>query len=315
MNGQKYRLRLLVVRLSALGDVAILQPVVHQRAAENKDVLFMVAGPPRLAPLFGGMDNVQYVPTERKQKVRVLYRQLRELKPDIVADVHGVLRTIGVDWLFRLHGTKVRSIHKRTRQPMASWQRYDRVLDRCGLKGGTKEGDYWKAKPCEGRRRVVGVAPFAQHEGKIWPLDKMERLVGMLSERGYKVWLFGSRAEAPIMERWTEGKEGVESLAGRFTFEEELDRIAQVDVMVSMDSANMHFASCVGVPVVSVWGATHPSRGFYGWRQDPAWAVQKDMDCRPCSKYGNKPCKKGDYPCMKEIGPGEVLARVEQVLS
>lgn len=314
MNGQRYRLRLLVVRLSALGDVAILQPVVRQRAAENRDVLFMVAGPPRLAPLFGGMDNVQYVPTERKQTVRALYRQLCELKPDIVADVHGVLRTIGVDWLFRLHGTKVRSIHKRTRQPMASWQRYDRVLDHCGLKGGTKEGDYWKAKPCEGRRRVVGVAPFAQHEGKIWPLDKMERLVGMLSERGYKVWLFGSRAEAPIMERWAEGKEGVESLAGRFTFEEELDRIAQVDVMVSMDSANMHFASCLGVPVVSIWGATHPIRGFYGWRQDPAWAVQKDMDCRPCSKYGNKPCKKGDYPCMKEIGPGEVLARIDQVL-
>ena len=107
----------------------------------------------------------------------------------------------------------------------------------------------------------------------------------------------------------------MESLAGRFGFEEELDRIASLDVMVSMDSANMHFASCMGVPVVSVWGATHPCRGFYGWGQNPSWAVQKDMDCRPCSKYGNKPCSKGDYPCMNGIEPMDVVERIEEVFA
>lgn len=314
MREEEYKKRVLVVRLSALGDVAILEPVVRQRAAANRDVLFYVAGPPRLAPLFGGMENVQYVPTERRQKPRELYKKLSTLRPDMVADMHHVLRVIGLDWLFRLRGVEVHSIRKHTRKVIPSWKRYDEVFDRCGLKGCTVEGDYWKVKPAMGRKRVVGVAPFAQHEGKIWPLEKMEQLVGMLSVRGYSVMLFGSKEEAPILEAWAGKHEGVESLAGKFSFEEELDRIKALDAMVSMDSANMHFASCMGVPVVSIWGATHPCRGFYGWRQNPAWAVQRVMDCRPCSKYGNKPCKIGGYPCMGGIEVKEVMERIEGLM-
>ena len=315
MSEQKYDRRVLVVRLSALGDVAILEPVLRQRAEANPDVLFLMVGPPRLAPLFRGMSNVQYIPTERRQKPQELYRLLSVMKPDMVADMHHVLRTIGMDWLFRIHGVPVHSIRKRDVRGMATWRRYDRVFDQCGLKGGAVVDGCWSVKPADGHQRVVGVAPFAQHKGKIWPLEKMERLVRMLSEKGYRVVLFGSLSEASVLESWAEKYEGVESLAGRFGFEEELKRIAALDVMVSMDSANMHFASCMGVPVVSIWGATHPCRGFYGWKQDPAWAVQKEMDCRPCSKYGKKPCQKGDYPCLNGIEPIEVLERIDVVLS
>ena len=314
MSGQEYSKRVLVVRLSAFGDVAILEPVLRQRAEANPDVLFLMAGPPRLASLFGGISNVQYVPTEKRQKPRELYRQLSAMRPDVVADMHHVLRTIGVDWLFRLHGVRVHSIKKRGSRGMATWRRYDRVFDRCGLKGGAVEGDFWRVKEAAGRERIVGVAPFAQHEGKVWPLEKMEQLVAMLSERGYGIWLFGSAAEASVLESWAERYEHVESLAGRFGFDEELERVAALDVMVSMDSANMHFASCKGVPVVSIWGATHPCRGFYGWRQDPAWAVQRSMECRPCSKYGNKPCRYGDYPCLRGIEAIEVMERIESVI-
>ena len=305
----------MVLRLSALGDVAIMEPVLRQRAEANPDVLFLLAAPPRLEPLFRGMENVQYVPTEKRQKPRELYRQFAALKPDVVADMHHVLRTIGVDWLFRLHGVKVHSIRKRCGRGIATWQRYDRVFDLCGFKGTTTVGGYWSVRSAGTGARVVGVAPFAQHEGKVWPLEKMERLVEMLSMEGYKACLFGSAAEASVLEAWAEKYEGVESLAGRFSFEEELERIAALDVMVSMDSANMHFASCMGVPVVSIWGATHPCRGFYGWRQNPAWAVQLDMKCRPCSKYGNKPCRYGDYPCLSGIEPIEVIERIERVLA
>ena len=305
---------MLVVRLSALGDVAILEPVLRQRAAENPDVLFLLAAPPRLEPLFRGMENVQYVPTEKRQKPRELYRQLSALKPDMVADMHHVLRTIVVDWLFRLHGIPVNYIRKYSEHGIATWQRYDRVFDHCGLKGGVSMGDYWQVKSPSGQPRTIGIAPFAQHEGKIWPVEKMEQLVAMLSEKGYRIQLFGSATEASLLDSWVEKYGGVESLAGKYSFEDELEHIAALDVMVSMDSANMHFASCKGVPVVSVWGATHPCRGFYGWRQNPAWAVQKEMNCRPCSKYGNNPCHKGDYPCMKGIEPTEVLERIEKLL-
>ncbi len=315
MSSKNFCKRLLVVRLSAFGDVAILEPVVRQRAAANRDVLFLVAGPPRLEPLFRGMENVQYIPTEKKQKPRELYDQLSALKPDMVADMHWVIRTIAMDFMFRWHGVRVRHIRKHTRHIIPSWKRYDRVFESCGLKGGATEDGYCGVRATGNHPPIIGVAPFAQHTGKVWPLEKMERLVKCLSERGYSVSLFGSRAEAPVLESWANHYAGVESLAGRYSFEEELKRIELLDVMVSMDSANMHFASCMGVPVVSIWGATHPSSGFYGWRQNPSWAVQCDMECRPCSKYGNKPCRKIDYPCMRQIEPDMVMERIEHILN
>ena len=81
--------------------------------------------------------------------------------------------------------------------------------------------------------------------------------------------------------------------------------------MVSMDSANMHFASAVGVPVVSIWGATHPDFGFYGYGQDRDNALCADLPCQPCSAFGQKPCRYGDCRCMNAVTPEAVLEKIE----
>ena len=91
--------------------------------------------------------------------------------------------------------------------------------------------------------------------------------------------------------------------------------MSHLDVMVSMDSANTHLASVVDVPVVSVWGATHPYAGFMGWRQDESTVVQLSLPCRPCSIFGDKPCYRGDMACMAGISPEMVVEKVEQVLN
>ena len=83
-----------------------------------------------------------------------------------------------------------------------------------------------------------------------------------------------------------------------------------LDVMLSMDSANMHLASLVGTRVVSVWGATHPYAGFLGWGQRMEDCVQKDLPCRPCSIYGSKPCRYGDFRCLNSITPEEIVRAV-----
>ena len=136
----------------------------------------------------------------------------------------------------------------------------------------------------------------------------------MLSERGREVVLFGSKDEAPVLERWARHYRGVSSMAGRLPFAEELEVIRGLSLMVSMDSANMHFASAVGVPVVSIWGATHPDFGFYGFGQDRANALCADLPCQPCSAYGSKPCRYGDRRCMAAITPEMVLGKIEAML-
>ena len=311
----RYRLHILLIRLSALGDAAILQPVLRQRAEENPDVLFSLAGPPLLAPLFAGIDNIHYLPTPKRQSPREIYNQLEPLMPGMVADMHHVLRTIGVCWLFRMDGVPVRSIRKRIPRSRPAWQRYDDVLRRCGLKGDPlPSDDYFHPHPSADGLVRIGIAPFAQHRGKCYPLALMEQVVERLSrDARVRILLFGSRDEAPQMQPWAERFPNVENHAGKHSFEEELHLMSTLSTMLSMDSSNMHFASCLGIPVVSVWGATHPCRGFYGWRQDPANAVQLNLPCRPCSKYGKKPCRYGDYRCLSQIAPAEVVARLRSV--
>ena len=78
-----------------------------------------------------------------------------------------------------------------------------------------------------------------------------------------------------------------------------------------MDSGNMHLASLVGTRVLSIWGATHPYAGFMGFGQHESDCIQRDLNCRPCSVYGNKKCRLGDYRCM-DIPSEEVTERILQ---
>ena len=155
----------------------------------------------------------------------------------------------------------------------------------------------------------IGIAPFAAHKGKLYPLARMERVVAMLSERGEKIVLFGSKDEREALDKWAAKYPNVVCIAGQKSLAEELDMIRGLRVMVSMDSANMHLASLVGTRVVSIWGATHPNAGFLGIGQSESDCVQRDLKCRPCSVYGNKRCKYGDYRCL-DIEPEEIVARI-----
>ncbi|MDE5633934.1 MAG: glycosyltransferase family 9 protein, partial [Muribaculaceae bacterium] len=159
----------------------------------------------------------------------------------------------------------------------------------------------------------IGIAPFAQHKGKIYPPELMEEVMKELaSDPAHRIFLFGGgAAEQPVLAGWARKYPRVTSLADkRHGFAVELPLMSRLDVMISMDSANMHLASLVATPVVSVWGATHPYCGFKGWRQSEADIVQLPMTCRPCSVFGNKPCFRGDWQCLRGIPPQLIADRV-----
>ena len=326
---------ILVIRLSALGDVAIMAPLVERYASANPDLRFTIAGPPLLQPLFEGMANVEYLGLKKKQSFIKIYQVLNAVGADTVIDLHKVNR-VGFaltllrlrhlfDFHFRLCALRKGKLsrwlflhHLKTTPRKPQYQRYDDVFRRAGLKRGGLAlcNDTDRTLPtthCPLPTKI-GVAPFAQHAGKIWPEERTEALVCMLSERGHEVVLFGSKDEAPVLERWARHYRGVSSMAGRLPFAEELEVIRGLSLMVSMDSANMHFASAVGVPVVSIWGATHPDFGFYGFGQDRANALCADLPCQPCSAYGSKPCRYGDRRCMAAITPEMVLEKIEAML-
>lgn len=318
---------LLVIRLSALGDVAILVPVLRAVAAANPDVCFTIAAPPLLAPLFEGIPQVDFLGVKKKQSARAIYRQLRSVGADAVADLHQINRVgralvlLRLDALLHLRPLPLRRIHKgrlsrllflrhlRTSPRRPQWQRYLDVFRRLGLATPRIQNSEFIIQNSKFKNRI-GLAPFAQHEGKIWPWEHTSALALMLAEHGREVFLFGSQDEATKLESLAAQHPNITSLAGKHTFAEELEIMRTLGTMVSMDSANMHFASALGIHVVSIWGATHPDFGFYGFGQRRDDALCAGLPCQPCSAFGQKPCRFGDHRCLRAVTPSAVAAKV-----
>ena len=344
--------RLLIIRLSAMGDVAMTEPIIRQLHEKYPDIRITLLTAPFFRPFFREIEGIEFVDIDVKKRhkgfwgVFRLYRDIRKkYKIDMVADLHDVLRTKLLRKLFLLRGTQVASIDKERdekkaltdlenkvfRQLKTTHQRYADVFVRLGFDVGVPEKSERKSLPIpsavreaagdratDGKSKWIGIAPFAQHRGKIYPHDKMEAVIRMLAEEysgDIRLFLFGGgREEREAAEAWERRYPEIYSVIGKIGLGEELDLIANLDCMVSMDSSAMHMASLVGTPVVSIWGATHPYTGFLGLGQSPDNAVQIDLPCRPCSIYGNTPCVKGDYPCMNGIPPRAVVEKVKNVL-
>ena len=338
---------ILITRFSAIGDVAMIVPVVDSLAQQNPSNQYTVVSRSFLQPLFAHCpDNVQFVGIDFHEKYNGtfgmfrLYRDLLKLNPDAVADLHDVLRTKLLRILFRCSGLTVKHIDKGRkekrlltrkknkvfRQLKPTTERYSDVFRALGQTltsldfrsiFGLSRGDFKIIKPLTGEKSGIwiGIAPFAKHEGKMLPFDCTEQIVAHFACRDdTTVFLFGGGAtEKAILDKWSAKYPKAVSVAGKINMSAELVLISYLDVMLSMDSANMHLASLTATPVVSVWGATHPYSGFYGYNQPIDNAVQLNLFCRPCSVYGNKPCYRKNTECLTKITSQMVIDKIEDI--
>ena len=328
--------RLLVIRLSALGDVAMTVPAVYSLARRYPTLQIDVLTRPFFARLFVDPPaNVHLIAADFKGEYKGvcglwrLLRRLTALRPDGVADLHNVLRSWVIDAWFRLRGVRVAMVDKnrrsrrnlfRTKEPQRNFtERYADVFAALGfpvtLDFTSLFAEGGAVPPCVPPTPCVGIAPFARYGNKTYPPEQMRRVVELLCSRGVGVWLFGSRgAEAATLEAWAAAIEGCESVAGRYTIEEELALMSCMDVMVSMDSANHHLASLAGIPVVSIWGSTTPACGFMGYGQPAANALCLDLPCQPCSVAGKPACPKGHLDCLNRLEPQTIADKVASLL-
>ena len=342
--------RILLIRFSALGDVAMTVPVVYSLATQYPQHDITVLSRPGFKPLFARMpSNVSFVGADLGGNhkgiagLNRLFKQLSMEKFDYVADLHDVLRSKYLRFRFKLSGVRTAYIDKGRRgkkelvraenkvfvQQESSFNRYAGVLSKLGLPVkldftsiyGNTLGDIKEIESIIGSKpaseKWIGIAPFAKHEGKIYPIELQEQVVAHFANRtDVRVFLFGGGAkEKAVFDLWTNKYPTITSLIGKLNMNQELNLISHLDVMLSMDSGNMHLASLVNTRVVSIWGATHPYAGFMGWHQSENNAVQLDMPCRPCSVFGQKPCLRGDYACLNQIAPQQVIEKIEQVLA
>lgn len=338
---------ILVIRLSAMGDVAMTVPVLSCMQKAYPEVRITLLTRKFFVPIFAQLPNVEVYDADVKGKhkglggLKRLSGELRIKKIDAVADLHNVLRSNILKRFFRFYGIPVKQIkkgraeknaltrsqNKQFQQLKSTHRRYAEVFEALGFQLDLAEFEYLEKIKLSpeltkelGNQPIkwVGVAPFAQHPSKIYPLKLMEQVLAKLDElAGLHIFLFGGPDEASVLEEWESQFSQVKSMAGKTPFSQELALISNLDVMLSMDSGNGHLAANYGVPVITMWGLTHPYAGFAPFRQPPELQLLTDRHqypLIPTSIYGNV-MPSGYENAMKTISPASVVKKVKEALS
>ncbi|HLW19115.1 MAG TPA: glycosyltransferase family 9 protein [Cyclobacteriaceae bacterium] len=340
---------LLVIRNSAMGDVALAVPAVKAALTSYPDVRITIVSHSEFSPFFEGMERLSFFGADYKGEHKGTYglfkltRQLMKLGPfDAVLDLHSVIRSWFITAHFSAMGISVFRIDKGRKDKKAitrlkdkvfkrlkpSYERYADVFAKAGYPLAIDNGP-WISHPqfpeeffnnkllLPKKGRWIGIAPFSKHLGKNWPASKASQLVQDLAENGHTVFLFGGSQDEHKLDEWALKSANVHSLAEKFPLNSELGVMQKMDLMVTMDSSNLHMASLVGTPVVSIWGSTHSFAGFEPLGKNKHLKVEidpADLTCRPCSVFGNKPCFRGDYACLQWIEVKDVRAKINGVL-
>lgn len=339
---QKQSKNILVIRLSAMGDVAMMVPVLRAINKQYPDVKITILTRSFFKPFFRDLKNVTVFSAEVKGKhkgIFGLYKLARQLNKEnrfyAIADLHNVLRSkilkkfiqckrfVSID---KGRAEKKALVSGKTFQQLkTTHQRYADVFETLGFKLDLSNPIFPKKSILnenilaiigQGSKKIIGIAPFAAHEGKMYPLDLMEEVIKSIS-KNYKVILFGGGTqEIDILNDFENSYKNVVNVAGKLDLEEELDVISNLDVMLSMDSSNGHIAAMLGIKVVTVWGVTHPFAGFAAFNQPEDYMLLADRNQFPkipTSIYGNKYPE--DYKeAIRSISPNKIVEKIESII-
>ncbi|RBN49765.1 glycosyltransferase family 9 protein [Flavobacterium psychrolimnae] len=310
------------MRLSAMGDVAMTVPVLRAFVNQHPQVKITIISRPFFKPFFKGIPNLSFFAFDEKERHKGflgllrLFQDLKALEIDAFADLHNVLRSKIIRNLFALSGKKTASVDKGRAEKKAltqpenkdfqqlptMFERHMKVFEQLGFTIDLSQPEFPEKAVLSpeiltvigaNHQKLIGIAPFAQYDSKVYPLDLMQEVINKLAlDTTNTILLFGGgKKEIEILDSLSVSKENVINMAGKIKFQQELQLISNLDVMLSMDSGNAHIAAMLGVKVITLWGATHPYAGFSPFNQPIENALVSDRNLfpkLPTSVYGNK---------------------------
>jgi len=336
---------ILVIRFSSLGDIAIMIPLLRVLFKTYPDLNLTIVTNKKIVPIFNEFKRIKVFLVDFNNKHKGflglwrLFKELNALKTSAVADLHAVIRSYVLGIFFKIKLYRLKRINKGRKEKKALTRRKKKVFkpltttlyrysdvfrklgfpvdflnhefpDRLSLPNKLIE------KFNESKKLFIGIAPFASHIGKRYPLDLMQKVIGYL-EKEYQIFLFGyGEREILKLDIWEKAFSNVYNCSTNLNLEEQLKLISNLNLMISMDSFNGHLATNAGVPVITIWGMTHPFLGFSPFLQSELNQIginRNEYSHIPSSVYGNK-IPKGYEKAFRSISPLIIIERAEQIL-
>jgi heptosyltransferase-2 len=338
--------KILIIRLSSLGDVVLTTPVIKSLKQRFPQAQIFFLTKSRYLDLLKNDSHVFSIigfdPQDKHRGISgflELIRQLRTFKFDLLVDLHANLRSFLIRhllkaeikikydkrWLTRFVSVYFKFLGAR---PNATIDSYLETLERIGVSPSERRprifldqksedfaDDFLIEKKIEKDDIVVGVHPGARWETKRWDEERFAQVCHILNRKpGLKIILFGDQRDQEVIERIRPDAEdeGVFK-AVNLPLNEFMSLINRCDCFVTNDSGPMHIASALGVPVVAIFGPTHPNLGFSPIGSANV-VLTANVECSPCSLHGEKKCHKKSRYCMDLIEPEMVTEAIEGLL-
>lgn len=334
--------KIAILRFSALGDVAMLMPVLRIAKKQYPDIEMHIFTKKPFDQIFHLADiRATGIKFDRDYKgilgLRKLAKEIDQQDFDMILDMHSVLRTFILEifcnkQFHRLDkGRKDKAAmikaKNRPEKPLLSMhERYAAVFKKAGIKLNLHTQLHPIAikklpgLPCSTNFSFpfIGIAPFSAHQSKEYPLEKMNMVIREIqSEIKLNILLFGGgKIEEKKLNKLADEFKNVYSTAGVLSLQDQIKWMSQLKLMISMDSGNGHLAAAMGIPVITIWGVTHPYLGFQAYNQPLKNQLLPDAEKYPAVPVSIFGKTKDEYyaNAIGSIEPLAISKRVKSIL-
>jgi len=328
---------ILAVRFSSLGDLVLTTPLFRAIKQAYPSARITLLTRAEYVPLFGHNPRLgRVIGWDGLVPLRAITRELRPIQWSHRLDLHGSLRSHLVRRLVggRWHGYPkrrlARAIQIRFKRDVYHDRRHvaERYFDAARALGVTPDDESPEVfVPTEaatavdrflrergiGDRTLIALVPGAAHATKRWPEHHWAGLIAALTTKGLALIILGGEAEREQGERLAALAPGrAASAAGRFDLAGTAALLKRARCAVAGDTGLMHLATAVKTPVVTMLGPTVGAFGFLPYHAR-ATVLERDLDCRPCSRMGGPVCPLRHHHCLEWITVDEVAEAVRRL--
>jgi heptosyltransferase-2 len=333
--------KILIIRFSSLGDLVLLTPLMGLLRSWMPDAEIHLLTKKRAAPLFAADDRIDQIKLLHSGTLNELL-QLRSVLSgegyDLVIDAHNVIRS-NILYSITRAGVKVQLKKDQIKKFMLIRMRQnlygrishqsERYLDllrpfdapeydsipSLAISDDAKERarGIIRDRGFEGRP-LVAMAPGARWETKRWPVEHFTAVADSLAASGYGIVLIGGTEDESVCgELSKQCAEEPLDASGRLDLLESAALLAECRLLVTNDSAPLHMSEAVGTPVVALFGPTVREFGYHP-QLSSSLMLGLELECRPCSRNGARPCHLNSNECLVDLGPGPVLEAARTAL-
>jgi heptosyltransferase-2 len=329
--------KILIIQSAFLGDVIMTTPLFRavKEIEPSSEIHVLVI--PAAAGLLNANPNIDHVHVFNKKsglliKAKELFRLIKlfsSIKFDIGISVQHSLTSSLIMLLsaipYRIGNQKMKFVSQKVQIPFGLHNRHrvlslllplstksfsvitelhlpDPVVEKTGkLININNSSDAFK----------LGISPGSVWETKKWHKSYYSELIDLLGSHGFNIYLFGSPQENELCAtiKKNSSYKNIFNYAGKLSLKETAGMVSKMNLMLTNDSAPLHIANALNVPVYSFFGPTVRKFGCYPYREKDKM-LQFDLECRPCAKHGGNKCPLGHHNCMKLIKPEYVYNEI-----